>query len=232
MKTTLYDYTGKTKGDIQLNDTVFAQKWNSDLVHQVLVSYQSNMRAGTAHTKDRSEVSGGGKKPWKQKGTGRARHGSSRSPIWIHGGVSHGPRSEKDYSKKINDKMKLKALGVVFSESAKTGKIMPLSGAFEASKTKQAESILETLAASVAGFATLLTKKNKNNILICVPESIDAKTVAALRNIPCVSVVSAGRINALQVAKARYILLADAQSVDAVLAVRMSRLSTKTALAA
>jgi large subunit ribosomal protein L4 len=228
MKTTLYDYTGKSKGTIELSDTVFGQKWNSDLVHQVLVSYQSNLRNGNAHTKDRSEVSGGGKKPWKQKGTGRARHGSSRSPIWVHGGVAHGPRNEKDYSKKINDKMKLKALSVVVSARVTDGTMMPLSGAFNATKTKQAETILETLAATVAGFTTLLTKKNKNNILICATESLAPETIKALRNIPCVSVVSADRVNALQIAKARYVLLSDAESVNQSLDRRLSRLTKKT----
>ncbi len=227
MKTNLYDYTGKSKGTIELTDTVFAQKWNSDLVHQVLVSYQSNLRTGTAHTKDRSEVSGGGKKPWKQKGTGRARHGSSRSPIWIHGGVSHGPRSEKDYSKKINDKMKLKALSVVLSARGKDGTMMPLSGMFTAQKTKEAELTLTTLASKVEGFATLLTKKNKNNILICSTDAMSPDTIKALRNIPCVSVVSADRVNALQIAKARYILLSDAESVDQTLARRISRITAK-----
>jgi ribosomal protein L4 len=110
MTHTVYTTDGKQKGTIDLPDTIFAQKWNADLVHQVATSIMSNARAATAHTKDRGEVSGGGKKPWKQKGTGRARHGSSRSPIWVGGGVAHGPRNDKSYTKKINAKMKVKAL--------------------------------------------------------------------------------------------------------------------------
>ena len=86
---------GSAKGTIALPPELFAVAWNGDLVHQVVVGMQANARPITAHTKFRGEVSGGGKKPWKQKGTGRARHGSSRSPIWKGGGVTHGPRDRK-----------------------------------------------------------------------------------------------------------------------------------------
>ena len=95
----------------------------TDLVHQVTIAMQADLRQNRAHTKDRAEVSGGGKKPWKQKGTGQARHGSSRSPIWRHGDI-FGPRSERDYGEKINKKMRVQALLSVLSRKAKDGEII------------------------------------------------------------------------------------------------------------
>jgi len=96
MEAKIYNSEGKETNIIVLKDEVFGLSWNNDLVRQVIVTMQNNARVSIAHAKDRSEVSGGGHKPWRQKGTGRARHGSNRSPIWIGGGVTHGPLSEKN----------------------------------------------------------------------------------------------------------------------------------------
>ncbi|MBL4644538.1 MAG: 50S ribosomal protein L4 [Candidatus Pacebacteria bacterium] len=94
MKTDIYTQEGKKSGSIELPSVVFEAVWNKDLIHQVVVGMQANARTPIAHTKIRSEVKGGGKKPWKQKGLGKARHGSSRSPIWRGGGVTFGPRND------------------------------------------------------------------------------------------------------------------------------------------
>ena len=130
---------------------------------------QANKRAGTAHTKDRSEVSGGGKKPWKQKGTGRARHGSSRSPIWIGGGVTFGPRNDKDYSQKINKKMRVKALFTVLSRKfADSAVLLVDKVSFGAMKTKDASAVLSSFSA-IKGFEKLGSKK-PTTLLMVLPE--------------------------------------------------------------
>lgn len=110
-----YNQEGEKIGVLDLPEKIFGQKFNVDLVHQVLVAQEANQRKPVAHTKNRAEVSGGGIKPWKQKGTGRARHGSIRSPIFRHGGVVFGPRKERNFSQKINKKMKRKAILMVLS---------------------------------------------------------------------------------------------------------------------
>lgn len=228
MKVKQYTIKGTAKGEIDLKDSVFALPWNSDLVHQVIVSYQANERSGNAHTKDRSEVSGGGKKPWKQKGTRRARHGSTRSPIWTKGGVAHGPRNEKDYSQKVNQKMKLKALGTLLSHKLQEGKIIPLDSVLDITKTKEADEIVTTLAEKVPGFETLYTRTNPNNILFTVSDATSEEAIKALRNIPCVKVILASRLNPVQVARARYIVLADADSVNTLLSSRLAVISKKS----
>lgn len=124
MKVTVYTTEGKEAKQLEVPENIFGAKWNADLVSQVLYSQASNRRAGTAHTKDRSEVRGGGKKPWAQKGTGQARHGSSRSPLWRHGGVTFGPRNDKDYKKTIPRGMKAAALFSLLSAKLKSGKII------------------------------------------------------------------------------------------------------------
>jgi large subunit ribosomal protein L4 len=110
MKADLYNIKMEVIDKVEIPDRIFAYPWNPDLVKQALDSQEKNSRKMSAHAKGRGEVSGGGKKPWRQKGTGRARHGSTRSPIWKGGGVSHGPKKERDYTIKINQKMKQAAM--------------------------------------------------------------------------------------------------------------------------
>ena len=123
METAVYNLKNEKVGTVNLPDGVFGAKWNAILVKQVLDAQKANARSPWAHAKDRSEVSGGGRKPWRQKGTGRARHGSTRSPIWVGGGKSHGPRNERDYSEKVNKKMKRIAVFSVLSKKMKDGEI-------------------------------------------------------------------------------------------------------------
>ena len=146
LESDIYNQEGKKIGEVELPKRIFNAPWNSDLVHQVVISMQSNARTPVAHTKGRGDVRGGGRKPWKQKGTGRARHGSRRSPIWVGGGVTHGPLSEKNYKKKINKKMKTQALYAVLSRKAKDKEIILLDTLnISKPKTKSAKEILISL---------------------------------------------------------------------------------------
>lgn len=184
MEATIYNSKGKEAGKITLNEKVWGTPWNADLIHQVVTSMRANARASTASAKDRSEVSGGGKKPWQQKGTGRARHGSSRSPIWRHGGVTHGPLLEKDYTKKINKKVAAKALHTILSEKLRKSEIMFVDEiALKEPKTRDAKGILSALA-GVKGFEKLLTKK-RNAAYLALPVKLPviSKSFANFGNI-------------------------------------------------
>lgn len=110
-------------GEVELPDRLFNRSWNPDLVHQALRVQEMNRRTPVAHVKDRSEVSGGGRKPWRQKGTGRARHGSTRSPIWVGGGVTHGPSKDRNLTLRINQKMRQAAIFAVLSQRLKKGEV-------------------------------------------------------------------------------------------------------------
>ncbi|PIR88716.1 MAG: 50S ribosomal protein L4 [Candidatus Harrisonbacteria bacterium CG10_big_fil_rev_8_21_14_0_10_44_23] len=184
MKAQVLTIDGKEKGSIDLNDAIFAAKWNEDLVHQAFVTFTANIRRPWAHVKDRSEVRGGGKKPWRQKGTGRARHGSSRSPIWIGGGVTHGPSKDRDYSKKINKKMKRAALHAVLSKKLAEGEIKFIDSLnIESGKTKDLSQSLEKLLQGKKITSTLLISTNDNKTLYKAAsnlEKIDSTKVTAM----------------------------------------------------
>lgn len=207
LEATVYSQKGVSAGTIALPEKIFGVKWNNELVHQVITGQLSNKRAGTAHTKDRSEVRGGGKKPWKQKGTGRARHGSSRSPIWVGGGTTHGPRSEKDYSKKINRKMASKALFTILSRKYSDGKVLFVDSlSISAPKTKDAAVILSTLT-KVTGFERIASKKHTAVlIVVTVKDEVISKSFA---NLPGANVISVAELSALSTFNANHIVLVD-----------------------
>src|SRR3989338_649624 len=148
MKVKLYNQVAEEVGKAELPDGFLGLKGNAALVHRVVTSQEANRRPTVAHAKGRSEVRGGGRKPWRQKGTGRARHGSIRSPIWKGGGVTHGPLKEKSYKKSINKKMAKKALYTVLSAKARDGEIVVLDTLkFEEPKTKLAAKVFKNLEA-------------------------------------------------------------------------------------
>jgi len=206
LETKVYAKDGKETGTITLPEGVFGVAWNADLVHQVVVSMQGNARSGTAHTKDRSEVRGGGKKPWKQKGTGRARHGSSRSPIWSGGGVAHGPRTEKDYSRKINKNARAKALACVLSEKHRHGEILFVDTfGFTKPTAKNAKEILGALS-RIDGKEKLGTKR-VNAALILIPKR-DEHTELSFRNFGNALVMQAKDVNPVELLTYKYVVVA------------------------
>ena len=204
MKAGLHNQKGEKEGTIDVPESIFGLPWNPDLVHQVLVSLRANRRAATAHSKGRGEVRGGGKKPWRQKGTGRARHGSIRSPLWIGGGVTHGPLKEKIYDKKINKKMKNKALLVSFSKKAADKEIIFLSGLkFKEAKTKEAHNLFSALK-KIKGFEKLGEWGGRTLTLLAKPASDSAR---AIRNLPQVDAREARNINALDIFSYKYLVM-------------------------
>lgn len=203
MHIAVYNQKGEKTGTVELPDTVFGLKWNADLVHQVVTSYAANKRRGTAQVKGRGEVRGGGRKPWRQKGTGRARHGSIRSPLWRGGGVTHGPTAERIYKKKIPKKMARKALYTVLSAKARDNEIIVLNDLkFEEPKTKLAAKVFDNLS-KVKEFQRL---KRGNGVLVALPEKDDT-AYRALRNLPYVGIEEARNLNAYKVMQYRYLLL-------------------------
>lgn len=205
METQIYNQKGKSVGKFDLPESIFGVPWNGDLVHQVVTAMQANARTPVAHTKNRSEVRGGGRKPWKQKGTGRARHGSSRSPIWKGGGVTHGPRNEKSYDQKINKKMKAKALFTVLSEKLRKGQIIFVEELnLKAIKTKDAVSIINDLS-TVKGFEKMVGGK-KPNTYISVPAKGDVLK-KSFANIPTVEIDEVRNMNPVDLLSYKYIII-------------------------
>lgn len=187
MEATVYNKEGKKTGSITLPESIFALPWNADLIHDVLVTMATNARVNYAHTKDRGEVAGGGKKPWRQKGTGRARHGSSRSPIWVGGGIAHGPRNEKDFSRKLNKKVKQKALFTALSKKFSDGEVIFVDSlSVEKPNAKEARATLSVLG-KISGNEKLSTKK-KNAFLLALGPSSSAikKSYANFANVETV----------------------------------------------
>ena len=195
MELKVYNQEAKEVGKVKLSKTIFGLPWNDDLVHQVVVSMQSNKRTPIAHAKTRAEVRGGGVKPWRQKGTGRARHGSSRSPIWRGGGITFGPRKERIFEKDIPKKMRRKALFMVFTEKAKGDFLIILDKIqIDEPKTKEFTKILKKLPCK------------ENSCLVALPE-YDKKVFLSARNIKKTNIVEARNLNVIDLMSSKYLLM-------------------------
>ena len=192
MKTDLYNIKGEVVGDIEIADEIFGIDINEAVVHQAVVTYLSNQRQGTQSAKTRAEVSGGGKKPWRQKGTGRARVGSSRNPVWRHGGVAFAPKP-RDYSKSLNKKMKRLAMKSVFSSKAAEKELYVLDElSFEAPKTKEMAAVLSNL---------------KIGRTLLVIDGNDINIIKSASNIPTMNCVDVGTLNVYEMLKYDNLLL-------------------------
>ena len=188
----LYDITGKVIGDIELSENVFGQPVNEPVLHQVVVAHLANCRQGTQSAKTRSEVSGGGKKPYRQKGTGRARQGSTRAPQWTHGGVVFAPKP-RDYTQKVNVKVKRIALKSALSAKVADSELIVFDALnIEAPKTKE---MVKTLKAV-----------NVEKALIVLPEK-DETVERAAANIPGVKTTLVGTLNTYEVLKYKNLIL-------------------------
>lgn len=193
----VYNADGKVVGNMDLNENVFGVSVRSDVMHEVVVNYLANQRQGTQSTRTRTEVRGGGAKPWRQKGTGRARQGSIRAPQWVGGGVALGPKP-RDYRYAVNKKVRRLALKSALSAKVQDSELIVLD-AFEAPeiKTKQVAELLKNL-------------KVTEKALIVLPEN-DKNIVASARNIKGVDTTYVGAINTYEVlSHTKCIILKDA----------------------
>ncbi|MCX6779570.1 MAG: 50S ribosomal protein L4 [Candidatus Magasanikbacteria bacterium] len=194
MKIKVYNLAGKETGEMEIDDKVFGVKIKPEVVHQVFVQQTNNQREPWADTKNRGEVSGGGKKPWQQKGTGRARHGSIRSPIWKGGGVAFGPLTDRNYKTKINKKTRQSVIKMCLSDKAQSGNLLVLEDFnFEKPKTKM-----------FAGLLSVMPTKLKNFLVLT-----GAKDEAVLRmtqNLKSVKTLRAGDANVMDLLKKGVIL--------------------------
>ncbi|HDH31385.1 MAG TPA: 50S ribosomal protein L4 [Candidatus Wolfebacteria bacterium] len=195
MNVDVFDKQNNKVGKVELPDRIFAIKWNADLVHHALQAQIANSRQNLAHAKTRAEIRGGGRKPWRQKGTGRARHGSIRSPIWIGGGATHGPLKEKIFEKKVNKKMRRLAIFSALSKKLKDGELKVIDSLkLTDFKTKELFQVLKSVLSS-----------QPNVILI---SSLDTKNIhQAISNIKKVDAISSRSLNVYDLLKYKNIIL-------------------------
>lgn len=198
VKANVYNQEGKIIGDQKFNAKIFGIEIKPEVIHQVMVAMRSNSRHPWAHTKIRADVQGGGRKPWRQKGTGRARAGSIRSPIWRGGGVTFGPRKERNYFKKINKKLKRKVFLMCLSDKAKEKNIYVLDKLeMKNIKTKTFNTMLHKL---IKGFG-----KDNKKILLAL-EKKHENIIKSARNIKGIKTIPISDLNVLDLLRSDYLL--------------------------
>ena len=190
----VFNQEGKEVSELKLNEVIFDLPWNADLVHQAVRVALANKRQILASTKDRSEVSGGGRKPWRQKGTGRARHGSIRSPLWKGGGITFGPTKERNFKLKINKKMARKAFLTALSTKAKDSELLVLDDLkLSAPKTKEMSKIMKNFPQVKTSLLVLAGKKDEN-------------LKRAGRNLPNLRIINIDNLNILDILKYKHLI--------------------------
>ncbi|OIO07410.1 50S ribosomal protein L4 [Candidatus Falkowbacteria bacterium CG_4_10_14_0_8_um_filter_41_36] len=200
VKINVYNQKAENVGTLDLSDKIFKVALNNDLLHQAVIAQMANERQVLAHTKTRAEVSGGGKKPWKQKGTGRARVGSSRSPIWRGGGVIFGPRNERNFKKQINQKMKQKALLMALSDKVNNNTLVILE------KLDMPEFKTKTFNAMLTSLEKKVLNNTRRNVLI-INDQKDEKVKYSGRNLPGVEIINLENLNIVDVLKYKNLVL-------------------------
>ena len=194
----VYNKSGKEIGKQELNPIIFNVALSNPLLNQVVAAQRANSRQVLAHTKGRGDVRGGGKKPWKQKGTGRARHGSIRSPLWVGGGITFGPTKERNLTQRINVKRRKKALRMILTDKVASERFIVIDeyGAIEP-KTKL-----------MAGLLNNLPSKGKKTALVTT--TTDKNVITASRNLPNVQSLGVGSLNPYDLLKNEYIVISQA----------------------
>ena len=199
-KLAVLDKTGKKVSDIELKDEIFAIEPNKSAMHLVVVNYLANQRQGTQSTLTRSEVSGGGKKPWKQKGTGRARQGSTRAPQWTHGGIALGPKP-RDYGFDVNKKVRRLAMKSALSSKVAADEMIVVDDfSMDAIKTKEMANILS---AGKAGKKTLIVLPEKNDVLYKSARNIEGTNVSLVNTLNVYDILNCNTIVVLKDAVAK-----------------------------
>ncbi|MCX6730072.1 MAG: 50S ribosomal protein L4 [Candidatus Portnoybacteria bacterium] len=205
MKSDVYNLEGENIGAMELPEDIFNVEINDDVIYQVVNAQIANSRQSIAHTKNRGDVSGGGKKPWRQKGTGRARHGSTRSPLWRGGGVTFGPRNEKNFSIKINKKIKQKALFMVLTSKIKDKELIILDDLkIKEPKTKLIANII----------LKIFKDKKKPSVLMAMSKK-DKNITVGSKNIYNLKTIFADSLNVLDLLSFKYLLL-DKESIKVI----------------
>lgn len=203
MKLPVYNSNAESTKELELDPRIFGVKPKKEVIQQVVVAQQANTRTVLAHVKDKSEVRGGGRKPWRQKGTGRARHGSIRSPLWLGGGVTFGPSADRNFAKRVNKKQKQLALAMCLTDRAADQAVAVFEKLELASgKTKDLNNWLKAVKEKVGSLAS--AKK-----LLLILDNNDKVLIKAALNLKNVNTILADSLNCVEILKADHLLISE-----------------------